>query len=584
MADSPRTDGPVQVRILTDGQALPEAVQIVSVVVERELDRVASATLVLLDGNMPDGTFPVSDDTLFRPGKTVRIEAGYGDRVEPLFEGPVVRHGIAVSGDNYARLEVICQDAAVALTVGRRCRLFEEVTDADVIQNVAQEAGLDVSCDATPVTHAAILQHDCSDWDFLLSRADANGLVVATDDGTLRCAAPAFSDTPVLTLTWGVDLQAFEGHVDARTQYASVTSHAWDPKSLEVVDGSAPAETGPDQGDLEAGALAEVLGLDAFRLRTPAPLGAQELARWAKAQQVRSALARVRGRMAFQGSARVRPGVTLEVRGVGARLEGTAYVGAVRHEIADGAWTTHARFGLGPERYAERPGLRSPDAAGRLPGISGLHVGVVRQLDEDPEGLFRIQVDLPALEDRPSLWARHLTGQASEGFGTICLPHVGDEVVVGFFNDDPAFPVVLGALYSASRAPAQARTPANTLLEVRSKEGLRATLDDEKKEITVETPAGNRAVLSDERESIRLEDQNGNSATLDASGITLESPKDITLKATGSIALEASQDVTASGMNVQLDGQMGFKASGGGQAELSGGATTTISGALVKIN
>ena len=67
---------------------------------------------------------------------------------------------------------------------------------------------------------------------------------------------------------------------------------------------------------------------------------------WAKAVQMRAALARVHGRMSFNGSAAARPGVVVEVAGVGKRFNGEVLLSAVTHEFKDGAWVTHAAFGL----------------------------------------------------------------------------------------------------------------------------------------------------------------------------------------------------------------------------------------------
>ncbi len=67
-----------------------------------------------------------------------------------------------------------------------------------------------------------------------------------------------------------------------------------------------------------------------------------------------------------------------------------------------------------------------------------------------------------------------------------------------------------------------------------------------------------------------------NKITMDSAGIALESPKNITIKAT--------EDVIIDGKNVTLAANVQFKASGNAGAELSTGAIAKIQGSMVKIN
>jgi type VI secretion system VgrG family protein len=49
----------------------------------------------------------------------------------------------------------------------------------------------------------------------------------------------------------------------------------------------------------------------------------------------------------------------------------------------------------------------------------------------------------------PSAWLRVMQwGVAGAGWGNVCLPRVGQEVIVGFLNGDPDHPVVLGVLFN----------------------------------------------------------------------------------------------------------------------------------------
>ena len=165
--------------------------------------------------------------------------------------------------------------------------------------------------------------------------------------------------------------------------------------------------------------------------------------------------------------------------------------------------------------------------------------------------------------------ARWRTLDAGDNRGTYFRPEINDEVVVGFLNDDPRYPVVLGMVHSSAKAAPEPAKNDNQHKGYVSREKLKVTFDDEKKIITFETPAGNKMSLTDDAKGVVLQDQNGNKITMDEGGIEVESAKDLTLK--------SSNDTKLSAMNAEINAQSAFKATGTSTAEVTGG-TTTISG------
>jgi Rhs element Vgr protein len=587
-------EGVVRLTLLADGVALPDSTAVVSVSVRRAVNTVPSARIELMDGDMPASSFPLSDSATFKPGVVLSIQAGYGDVLTQVFEGIVVRHGVQIRGDNDARLIVECRDKSVLMTVGRRNANHLDKTDSDVISALAQAHGLTMDADSTEPSYGELVQHYCSDWDFMLSRAEANGLLVVATDGKLAVKAPKAEGEPDLLVTYGVDLIEFQADLDARGQYASAQAFSWDMKTQAALEGTAsqPASL-PVQGDIDSATLAEVVGLPVYRLQSGAPQPVGALTQWAKALQLKAGLARLRGRMRFQGSARAKVGGLIALAGVGTRFSGTVFVTGLAHEIAAGDWTTEAEFGLAPDWFVERSDVVAPPGAGLLPGVHGLQVGIVMKLDADPAGESRVQVKVPVLQaSDEGVWARLLQLHASNGFGSFFLPEVGDEVVLGYFADDPSHPVVLGSLYSSKQATPYALEAPNDIKAIVTRCKHKIEFNEADKIITVLTPAGNKIVLSDKDKSILLQDENGNKVELAPGGITLDSPKDIVLKAQGkvtvtagmSMALKAQTDVTVDGANVTCSAQMGFKASGNASAELSAAGQTVVKGAIVLIN
>jgi Rhs element Vgr protein len=595
MPDSPNanTDGAVRVSIKVDGQALT-TLPIVTVTVRRAINRIPWAEIVLADGDMPTQTFDLSDKSTFAPGAEVTISAGYGEQEAEVFSGIVVRHSVKIDGQTRSRLVIECRDKATKMTIGRSNANYIKQKDSDIISTLIGNHGLSADVTATSTEYDALVQFYSSDWDFMLARADANGLLVNVDAGTVKVKAPSTSSSAVLACQWGDDLISFEADIDARSQYTTVQATSWDPKQQAIVQGnSADPVTLNQQGNLDGKTLAEVASPSTYILQTGATQPMAALTDWAKAAQQKGALARIRGRMRFRGSALVVPDSLVEVSGVGARFSGTVYVAAVEHELGNGDWVTQAEFGLRPEWHVERNDVVAPLNGGLLPGVSGLQIGVVLKLDEDPEGEQRIQVKVPVLQAQTEgVWARLLQFYASNAFGAFFLPEVGDEVLLGYLNDDPSHPVVLGSLYSSLRKPPYTYDKQNNTKAIVTRCLHKIEFNEEDKIITVITPGKNQVVLDDKNQAITVQDQHNNSIKLSSAGIALNSQSDIkltaqagvTITANAAININAQADVKATGLNVTCEAQVGFTGKGSATAELSAAGQTTVKGAMVMIN
>lgn len=596
MSISPLTNssGVLSLTITCDGATIPDIIQIVSVETNHSTNRIPSATITLLDGDMPNAIFPIADAGNFKPGTEVVISAGYDNTTSVIFTGIVISHAVKISGDNYARLIIECRDKALAMTVARKNANYVNKTDNQIISSlISAYAGLTPTVDSTSVTYKELVQYYATDWDYMMTRAEVNGFLVIVDAGKVTVKAPVGSGSPVLKLTYGMDLIEFQAELDSRSQLNSVTSTSWDLSQLAIVQQTAQAETLTGQGDLDAKKLAEVLGIADFGMQTAAPLESAALTAWSKAQQTKAALSRIRGHMQFQGSALAKPGVLIELAAVGKHFNGNIIASNVIHRIADGNWVTEVEFGMPNYWFTDQYQIQAPEAAGWTAGICGLHIGIVLKLDADPEGQYKIQVSIPLMNaSTVGVWARFASFYGSSGFGGFIIPEIGDEVVLGFFNNDPSCPVILGSLYSSKHVPPYELTAENNYKALVTRSKLKMEFDDGNKVITFITPANNKIVISDQDQSILLQDQTNNKVELSTSGILLDSPKDITIKALGKVAISAVQnveiaaqmDVTTTGLNISSTANISLTAKGTASAELSAAGQTTVKGAMVMIN
>ncbi|MBD2604437.1 type VI secretion system tip protein VgrG [Scytonema hofmannii FACHB-248] len=573
-------------KLLSDGKDITNIYEVLSLTVTQEVNRVPTARVVLQDGEAAEETFAASEGNDLIPGKELEIALGYDGHNKTIFKGLIVKHSLKVGANGDSRLILECKDAVTKLTIGRHSRYFNEVTDSDAIaQIISSYSGISQDVESTKGKHPQIVQYYATDWDFILSRSQMNGQIVLAESGKLKIKAPSTSGSPLVTLTYGVNLLEFEAEMDARSQYKAVNAKAWSytDQALVEVEGSEP--TVNKQGNLSGENLANAIALKAWELHHSGRVQEPELKAWADAQLLKSRLAKIQGRVKTIGYPDAKPDTLIELKGVGKRFNGLAYVSGIRHELNGGAWYTHMQLGLAPQWFYQETDIVDRPASGLLPGVNGLQIGVVVQLQDDPNGEDRILVKVPTIDfQSDGIWSRIATLDAGNNRGSFFRPEIGDEVILGFLNDDPRDPIVLGMLNSSAKPAPLKAFDVNHHKGFFTRSQMKVSFDDEKKIITLETPGGNKMIISDEDKGIALKDQNGNTITMNDRGITMKSPKDITLEATGKLTLKATQDTSIEGLNVNAKANAQFKASGNAGAEVSTSAIAVLKGSLVQIN
>ncbi len=71
----------------------------------------------------------------------------------------------------------------------------------------------------------------------------------------------------------------------------------------------------------------------------------------------------------------------------------------------------------------------------------------------DPEGMGRVEVEYTWQEGQNRGWAHVATLMAGPGRGSWIMPVVGDEVLIGFYQNQTNFPYVLGFVWNGKQKP-----------------------------------------------------------------------------------------------------------------------------------
>ncbi|MGH1339390.1 MAG: type VI secretion system tip protein VgrG [Aureispira sp.] len=616
MADSPikqLKSGIVNIEVTLDGTKVPEVMMVLEVEVVKEINKIPYAKILISDGNSGEQTFPQSDESIFEPGKEVEIKISHDPSVttKSIYKGILVEHGVKLRKNGLGFLVLTCKDESLALTAGRKNKIFYESKDSDIISEIFKEAGIKTSVDveATTATHKKLIQYYCTDWDFVQARADANGLVTVIDDGKISIKKPTVSEKTDISVTYGVDLIEMDLKMDASYQFEEVQANFWDYTTQKIENTAGKKPTTNKQGDVDSGKLSSVLKQKEL-VHTTAPVTKDVIQSWADAVYQRGHLSRIRGRLKFIGSEKIILGKVVELAKVAKRFNGDGYISKVTHSVKNGQWVTEVEFGLPQRSYLETYPTASPlGAGGALPAINGLQHGVVIKIFGDPDGQYRVLVNIPIIDnlEGEGVWARLSNTYATKDCGFIFFPEVGDEVVLGFFDNDPTFPVILGSLYSNEKTitTEESHDPAdkNIFKALSFNKGkMRMEFQDDpgKNLVKIFTEDKMMLEINDDKDSITIDDPvNKNKMVFDSKGITITADQDLTIdikgeiKVTGkkNIAMEATQDIKGKGMNIKFEAQTNFDAKstmfnikGSGTGTVDGGGMLTLKGGMVSIN
>jgi Rhs element Vgr protein len=571
--------------ILINGKDADPTYKLMSLSILKEVNRVPVAKIVFIDGDAANRRFDIGNTNDFIPGNKIQIKLGRDSKNKQGFKGIIVKHAVKVKANGNTQLLIECMDECVKMTLGRHSHYFEKVKDSEIFDELAKKYKLKTDAETTRLLHKELVQHHISDWDFMLLRAEANGMLVMPDDGTIRIARPAIQSKEVLQVNYGSSVLEFESEIDARNQFKNVHASSWDYSNQNLFKADASSVSLAEPGNISGADIAAAISPDNYEMHHSGHKLEQELQDWADGILLRSRLSKIRGRAKFIGFGDIKPGDTVKITGVSDRFNGKAFVTGVRQDIGNGSWETQIQFGLDPERHGYKyANVTDLPSAGLVGAIQGLQIGVAVKLEGDPDGQDRILVKIPVIDNNAQgVWTRIASLDAGSSRGACFRPEINDEVIVGFINDDPRDAVLLGMLNSSKHpAPIPAKD-ANDEKGFTTRSKMHISFNDQTKTITIDTPAGNSITLDENGKNIVIVDQSNNKITMQPSGISFDSPKNIDIKAGAVLTLSGgtSLSIGAPSLSVKADADVSIS---GATAKIAAQGPTEITGLPVKIN
>lgn len=559
----------------SEGTQIPPDYELVHLEITNYLNRISKAKLTFrtrLAAGSPS-------DAVFYPGKRIKISGGYQGDLEELFEGIVVRFGIE-SSKGPRRLVLELQHDAIILTKGKKNRSFQEMTDSEIWESILSAHRLAWNIQSTNFTHSEMIQFGSTDWDFLLARAEANGRLIRMERNLVEIITPNPTSEALLSLQNGPIIQECQLELDAFSQLSEAVGITWNPSNQEIEEEKAEEGNWDTSGKLTGKELAEVVNSGKISFAHGGNRAAEELKSQADNSLMRSRMAKVRGTFKIFGY----PfgdslGEYLKLSGWGDPFDGKVLISGIAHQFTlDQGWSTQLTVGMPSSNLSPKP-ISDNEGAEALqrPSVRGLHVGKVVRLEADPDGAFRIAVRIPILGNHDQeIWARMAHTNAGAQRGVIFYPEIGDEVILGFLNEDPRDAIILGSVNSSAIPSPVTPSDDNFQKGIFTRSGMKLVFDEDEKSVTINTPSGNQICLNENEKTVALADQSGNRIKLNPNGIELSSPN--------SIQITSGSEVKIQGTTIEIQAAAILKAVGLGGAELSSSGLTSVKGSIIQIN
>lgn len=484
------------------------------------------------------------DSALFDLGKTVEIHMGYGNDLHPIMLGEIASIEPSFPESGPPTVKITGYDKSYKMRHNQPDRpAFRYVTDSVIAAQIALENGLIPVVDPSPIFHRHALAQTGSDMGFLSARAEANFFDVYVYWDKLYFQFPR-PQTEAIVLEWGKNLSNFEPRISSASLAGLQVIRGYNEELAETIVAFAVA------ADLNVDNIVEKLGSSALELllsmgrrlvkdkKVSTPLDAALLAK----SILRNILEGLyEGTGSCIGIPALRAGKFVGIRGVGKRFSGKYRLRKVTHTISAAGY--HTSFEIMQRESGTLLALARKYLARKKEfKVTGVAVARVianaEILAVPPEvPLGRVKLSFPWLSDKIETgWVRCAMPMAGKNSGLFFLPDVGDEVLVAFENGDVSRPVVIGSLWNGQQLPPETNQGLNVTRVIKTKAGHQIKFDD---------------TLG--LESVVVQHKNGSEVRMEFNGsVTVSARTDLTLKATGSITLEAMKvDVkVASAMNV----------------------------------
>jgi uncharacterized protein involved in type VI secretion and phage assembly len=542
-----------------------------------------------------DPGYALTSTNTLKLGTVISLRDVSGENLS-LITAEVTSIGVEQREGEHPELVVVGHDKSHRLGRASKVRTFSEMTYPDIIAEIASSASLVPEVDSSSLVLDWLMQAD-TDLGLLTELSRRMGFDWWVEGEILKCKKPSAGAS--VTLTLGEDLMSFSAKA-AGHRPDSVTVDGWDRSAQELVTSTASSAT---EGVTASSDLADLVsdpgsafGQGKLLSAGLSPQSSSEADELSQALFDRASASSVSAQGVCVGNGNLKLGAVAHIGSAGP-LSGSYPVTRVEH-IFRARTGFITRFFSGDRRPTtlvdSLSGTRvATPATHRL----GLSVAQVTNTN-DPDKKGRVKVRYPGVESQYETgWARIVGIGGGAGRGSVFIPEVNDEVLVGFEGGDPRQPVVLGGLFG-DRATMPTTAIEDGVVQQRaitSRLGHVVNLLDgtepSKQAIELTLAGGTNSLhLGADKLSIAMDEGLPIEITVGESSIKFGDDGSITITAP-QVTINAEQKfaVSSAQVNVNADAQMNLQSDGtaalkGATVQVQGEGPLQIQGEPVAIN
>lgn len=328
--------------IKVDGQACAElARDLVLLQIDEDIDGLKrlAATFVAIGPRegARDEQLNYLDGRVLDFGKELHVAMGPSTAREEMFSGKLSALELSMDQGRAAEVNCLAEDKLMDLRMTRRFKTYEDVSDADLAQQIASQHGLSAATDVSGPTFALVQQWNQSDLAFLRERARRLAADVWIADDKLHMATRDQRNGNAVTLIQGGNLMRVHLAADLAHQRSKVVIGGFDDANQQSIDEEADSTAvaaevpGGTHGIevLERAFAARV----SYRVRD-IPLNDREATALARAALLGRARRFVTACGVADGNTAIKVGTRLRLERVSPLFEGDGYyVTRVRHQF-----------------------------------------------------------------------------------------------------------------------------------------------------------------------------------------------------------------------------------------------------------
>jgi phage protein D len=277
-----------------------------------------------------------------------------------IFDGRILALGADFPAGSPSVVVLRAEDRFAGLRLTRRTRTFADVSDRDVMQQIAAEHGLSPQIEVDGPVHAVLAQLNRTDLEFLRDRARLMGAELWIEGSTLQARPRERRGSGARPLTLGRNLRSFSVLADLGGQRTSVVVSGWDSRAgAPLRQEAGVAALGSELRDGASGAsiLEAGFGRRAESVVHLSPRTMEEARAYAEAQYRAGARRFVVGHGVADPSGDLRVGAAVDLAGLGPLFSIRYGLTEVRHRF-------DAAGGLRTEFVAESAALGNPPGRG----------------------------------------------------------------------------------------------------------------------------------------------------------------------------------------------------------------------------